>query len=86
MSKTTIATIILAAGAIALAAPTSAATKECRHIQARKERNLCYEEQAKAKQKKPAPAARSPMDVQIEQMERENQRVQQRLRNICRGC
>lgn len=69
-------------GALCLAAPASAATKECRHIQARKERNLCYEEQAK--QKKAAPAARAPMDTQLERMN--DARMQHRLRSICRGC
>jgi hypothetical protein len=86
MTRTTIATVLATAFAIAalcFAEPAAAATKECRHIQARKDRNLCYEEQAK--QKKAAPAPRAPMDAQLEQMKRENERVQQRVKSICRG-
>ncbi len=89
MTRTAIATLSAATTIAALLgtlclAPAEAATRECRHIQQRKERNLCYEEQTK--QKKVAPTAPTPMDAQLEQMKRENERVQQRLKSICRGC
>jgi hypothetical protein len=72
-------------GVVLFAGEAATAAKECRHIQSRKERNICYEQQAKAKAKNP-PAPRSAMDTQLEQMRSENERVQQRMKGICRGC
>ena len=86
MSRVATMTIAALLGVVCLAGEAMAATKECRHIQSRKERNTCYEEQAQAKAKAKAAPARAPMDAQLEQMKRENERVQQRVKSICRGC
>jgi len=61
-----------------------AAPKQCRHIDSRKERNACYEQQRQDAKKKPAQPAN--MGNAIDQMKLENDRLTKRLQGICRGC
>jgi len=67
-----------------LANAASAAPKECRQIDSRKERNACYEQQKQAaKQSPPAgPATKDNIDL----LKQENDRLTKRLQGICRGC
>jgi hypothetical protein len=62
-----------------------AAPVECRHINARKDRNACYEQQRLAR---PAqqPSERTKMSTEIDRMKLENDRLNKRLQGICRGC
>jgi len=72
----------LCVSSFAEAAP--AAQKECRHIASRKDRNACYEEQAK--RKAAAPTERQHMDTEIDRMKREDDQLAKKLKSICRGC
>ena len=77
---------LLIAAVLVLDAPAAAATGECRQIQSRKERNACYERQ-KAAPKRAAPAAaKDGMGETVDRLKIENDRLNQRLQGICRGC
>jgi hypothetical protein len=68
--------------------PTSAAVEQCRFIQAKAEREACYERQAVALEakRKPEPSYDSkPMEA-LQQMRRDDEEVYKSLRSICRGC
>jgi hypothetical protein len=67
-----------------LANAAQAASKECRHIDSRKERNACYEQQPQAA--KPSSPPRAATKDDIDQLKLENDRVTRRLQGICRGC
>jgi hypothetical protein len=64
-----------------------AAVEQCRFIQARADREACYDRQAKqlaARRKPDLPvdaSTKSLDDIQLE-----NDRLRQSLRSICRGC
>lgn len=75
-------------GLILGAAPASAAVEQCRFIQAKPEREACYQRQEKelAAKRKPAPAASTRTMESLEQMRREDDAVYKSLRGICRGC
>jgi hypothetical protein len=69
-------------------APASAAVEQCRFIQAKAEREACYERQAAALEakRKPEPAYDNrPMEA-LQQMRRDDEEVYKSLRSICRGC
>jgi len=70
------------------AAPARAAVEECRFIQARAEREACYQRQAiaLAAKRKPEPTFDTRMMESLQQMRREDDAVYQSLRSICRGC
>ena len=82
-----LATILL--GVLLGAAPASA-IEQCRFIQARAEREACYERQAAelaARRKpEPAPAAADTTLESLQQMRRDDEQVYRSLRSICRGC
>jgi hypothetical protein len=68
--------------------PASATVEQCRFIQAKAEREACYERQAAALEAKrrPEPAYDSkPMEA-MQQMRRDDEEVYRSLRSICRGC
>jgi hypothetical protein len=75
------------------AAPASAAAaiEQCRFIQARAEREACYERQAiaLAARRKPE-TSETTGDTRtlesLQQMRREDDEVYKSLRSICRGC
>ncbi|QWG12986.1 hypothetical protein KMZ29_25455 [Bradyrhizobium sediminis] len=75
-------------GLILGAAPALAAVEQCRFIQAKPEREACYQRQEKelAAKRKPAPAANTRATETLEQMRREDDAVYKSLRGICRGC
>jgi hypothetical protein len=70
------------------AAPATAAVEQCRFIQAKPEREACYQRQEKqlAAKRKPGPTADSRTMESLQQMRREDEVVYKSLRGICRGC
>ena len=70
------------------AAPGLAAVEQCRFIQAKPEREACYQRQAiaLAAKRKPEPTADTRALETLQQMRREDDEVYKSLRSICRGC
>jgi hypothetical protein len=72
------------------AAPAVAAVEQCRFIQAKPEREACYQRQAialAAKRKpEPEPTADTRTLETLQQMRRDDDEVYKSLRSICRGC
>jgi len=70
------------------AAPAMAAVEQCRFIQAKSEREACYQRQAVAlaARRKPEPSAGTTTMESLQQMRREDDEVYKSLRSICRGC
>ena len=70
------------------AAPAVAAVEQCRFIQAKPEREACYQRQAiaLAAKRKPEPTADTRTLETLQQMRRDDDEVYKSLRSICRGC
>jgi hypothetical protein len=73
------------------AAPAFAAVEQCRFIQAKAEREACYERQAaelatKRKPETTRPTIDSKMFESLEQMNREDEALNRQIHGICRGC
>ena len=70
------------------AAPAPAAVEQCRFIQAKPDREACYQRQATAlaAKRKPEPTSDAPTLESLQQMRREDDAVYKSLRGICRGC
>jgi hypothetical protein len=68
-------------------ASASAAIEQCRFIQAKAEREACYQRQdaTLAAKRKPEPPRDTTLE-QLQQMRREDDAVYKSLRGICRGC
>ena len=75
-------------GLVIGAAPAVAAVEQCRFIQAKPEREACYQRQAiaLAAKRKPEPTADTRTMETLQQMRREDDEVYKSLRSICRGC
>ena len=75
-------------GIILGAAPASAAVEQCRFIQAKPEREACYQRQEKelAAKRKPEPVAENSTVESLQQMRREDDALYRSMRGICRGC
>ena len=87
--RTIMTSLACAALAVLLGgSPALAATKECRSIQSRKDRNTCYDQQKQAAAAKRAPTTsdNNKMIDAVEQMKLEDDRLAKRLQGICRGC
>ena len=70
------------------AAPAFAAVEQCRFIQAKPEREACYQRQEAelaAKRKPEKPSDTTTMES-LKQMRQDDEAVYQSLRSICRGC
>ena len=70
------------------ATPALAAVEQCRFIQARAEREACYQRQdaeLAAKRKPEPPADTRPMES-LQQMRQDDDAVYRSMRGICRGC
>lgn len=80
-----VSTIML--GLILGAAPARA-VEQCRFIQAKPEREACYQRQEKelAARRKPEPTADTRAMESLRQMRQEDEIVYRSLRGICRGC
>jgi len=86
-AKTLIRFVCIILGLMIGAAPAMAAVEQCRFIQAKPEREACYQRQAiaLAAKRKPEPRADTTMET-LQQMRREDDAVYKSLRGICRGC
>jgi hypothetical protein len=64
------------------------AVEQCRFIQAKPEREACYQRQEAelAAKRKPAPASDTTTLDSLQQMRREDDEIYRSLRSICRGC
>jgi hypothetical protein len=69
-------------------APALAEIEQCRFIQAKPEREACYERQAAAlaAKRKPEPTVDTKNLESLPQMRRDDGAVYQSLHSICRGC
>jgi hypothetical protein len=65
-----------------------AAVEQCRFIQAKADREACYQRQemALAAKRKAEPVADTRTMESLQQMRRDDDAVYQSLRSICRGC
>jgi hypothetical protein len=68
--------------------PALAAVEQCRFIQAKPEREACYQRQEAelAARRKPEPAVDTTTLDSLRQMRQEDDEVYKSLRSICRGC
>jgi hypothetical protein len=75
-------------GLILGASPAMAVVEQCRFIQAKPEREACYQRQEKelAAKRKPEPTADTRAMESMRQMRQEDEIVYKSLRGICRGC
>ena len=81
--------VLIILGLILGAAPAVAAVEQqCRFIQAKPEREACYQRQEKelAARRKPEPTADTRAMESLRQMRQEDEIVYKSLRGICRGC
>ena len=69
-------------------APALAAVEQCRFIQAKPEREACYQRQEAelAARRKPEPTVDTRTIDSLQQMRRDDDEVYKSLRSICRGC
>ena len=72
-------------------APALAAVEQCRFIQAKPDREACYDRQSVALAAKHKPEATGAPDDSkkmdsLEQMKHEDEALNRQLHNICRGC
>ena len=70
------------------AAPALAEIEQCRFIQAKPDREACYERQAAAiaAKRKPEPRADTRIIESLQQMRQDDDAVYKSMRGICRGC
>jgi Skp family chaperone for outer membrane proteins len=73
--------------ALATSASAVAAAEQCRFIEARPEREACYQRQDVARAaRQQADAARQAQQKPYEPMAQEDAQLAKSLRSICRGC
>ena len=71
------------------ASPVYAAVEQCRFIKVKSDRGACYARQDRelaAKRSAKPTASVKTMDESVEQMKREDDKLNRRLHSICRGC
>jgi hypothetical protein len=73
--------------ALMLGAVPASAVEQCRFIQAKPEREACYQRQEAelAAKKKPEPKRDKMMEA-LEEMKHEDEALNRQIRGICRGC
>ena len=78
----------IAIGIMGATAPARAEVAQCRFIQAKPEREACYQRQeaALAAKRKPEPRAESKTLESMRQMRQDDDAVYRSINNICRGC
>ena len=64
------------------------AVEQCRFIQAKVEREACYQRQETelTAKRKPAEPRRDPTMEAVQQMKQEDQALDRQIHSICRGC
>jgi hypothetical protein len=80
--------LALSLGLLVAATPSVAIEQNCRFIQAKTEREACYQKQEAelAARRKPEPTANSRELETLQLMRREDAEVYRSMRSICRGC
>jgi hypothetical protein len=80
--------LFVMAGLTIGAAPALAEVEQCRFIQAKPEREACYERQeaALAARRKPQPAPDATTLDSLQQIRRDDDALYRSMRGICRGC
>lgn len=78
----------LVLAAFFIGAAPAAAIEQCRFIQAKPEREACYQRQSAelAARSKPKPSRTDTSLESLQQLRREDEAVYQSMRGICRGC
>ena len=68
--------------------PPALAVEQCRFIQAKPEREACYQRQEAelAARRKPEPPRESKFMEQLQQMKHEDEALDRQIHSICRGC
>ena len=79
---------LLSCAALTLGAFPAAAVEQCRFIQARTEREACYQRQEAelAAKRKPAEPKRDTTMEALQQMKQEDMALDRQIHGICRGC
>jgi hypothetical protein len=79
---------LLACAVLMLVTAPALAVEQCRFIQAKPEREACYERQesALAAKRKPEVAPPSKTMESLQQMKHEDEALNRQLHSICRGC
>lgn len=73
--------------ALSGATESFAKVEQCRFIDSKRDREACYDRQARALAAKKAEVAAKPRTADpIEQMKQDDEALSLRLKNICRGC
>ncbi len=82
------ASFLLACVALTLITAPALAVEQCRFIQAKPEREACYERQeaALAAKRKPEPTRESKTMESLEQMKHDDEALNRQMHSICRGC
>jgi len=72
---------------LVLGAASASAVEQCRFIQAKVEREACYQRQEAelAAKRKPEPRRDTTMEA-VEEMKHEDQALDRQIHSICRGC
>jgi hypothetical protein len=92
--KSTLSVCVIFAGlfscattALILFSSPASAVEQCRFIQAKPEREACYQRQESelAAKKKPEPR-RDPTMEALQQMKQDDQALDRQIHSICRGC
>lgn len=78
----------LACAVIALGPAPASAIEQCRFIQAKTEREACYQRQEAelAAKRKPAPPRRDATMEAVQEMKQDDQALDRQIHSICRGC
>lgn len=78
---------LLSGAALTLGAPPARAVEQCRFIQARTDREACYQRQEAelAAKRKPEPKRDATMEA-LQQMKQEDMELNRQIHSICRGC
>jgi len=85
----TLAGLLMSAAVTVVFAYTPAsAVEQCRFIQAKPEREACYQRQDAelAAKRKPAEPRRDPTMEALQQMKQDDQALDRQIHSICRGC
>jgi hypothetical protein len=84
----TITSLLSYAIALTLFSTPASAVEQCRFIQAKPEREACYQRQDAelAAKRKPAELRRDPTMEAVQQMKQEDQALDRQIHSICRGC
>ena len=79
--------LMSAAVTVVFACTPASAVEQCRFIQAKPDREACYQRQEAelAAKKKPEPS-RDPTMEALQQMKQDDQALDRQIHSICRGC